>query len=173
MDAEKARKVQSFRNFLQYNGIDYQEKANGHFQIFKNGKLIYQTWATTAKMVDNPSDLSQQQSWTGEASITTTLLSLCEIKEVKDTPPWDTEVVQPSKSNAVRENFKTDVNYLKVHDIRPSVMVAVVKLPTGAYETIVNSNHIESKCEYYLKAYDEEFKLKTNPEVSIVGIMIF
>jgi hypothetical protein len=31
---------------------------------------------------------------------------------------------------------------------------------------------IASKAEYYAKAYDEEFKLRTNPEVRIAGYLM-
>lgn len=50
-------------------------------------------------------------------------------------------------------------------------MVVAVKLPTGATEIIINTENIQSKYEYYLTAYDEEMKLKTNPAIEIVGCM--
>ena len=50
-------------------------------------------------------------------------------------------------------------------------MVVAVKLPTGATEIIINTENIQSKYEYYLSAYDEEMKLKTNSDIQIVGCM--
>lgn len=50
-------------------------------------------------------------------------------------------------------------------------MIAAVKLPTGAVEVITNTALIPTKVNYYNNAYDEEFKLKTNPNVQIIGFM--
>lgn len=52
------------------------------------------------------------------------------------------------------------------------LLIAAVKLPTGAVEVITNTAQIPTKADYYANAYDEEFKLKTNPEVQIIGFMI-
>jgi hypothetical protein len=51
------------------------------------------------------------------------------------------------------------------------MLIAAVQLPTGAVELITNTTLIPTKAEYYKTAYDEEFKLKTNPNVHIVGFM--
>ena len=54
----------------------------------------------------------------------------------------------------------------------PTYLVVAVKLPTGAIELITNTTNIQSKIDYYTNAYDEEFRLKTNKEIQIVGYMI-
>ncbi len=51
------------------------------------------------------------------------------------------------------------------------MLIAAVKLPTGAVEVITNTALIPTKIDYYYTAYDEEFKLKANPNVQIVGFM--
>ena len=51
------------------------------------------------------------------------------------------------------------------------MMIAAVRLPTGAVEVITNTALIPTKIEYYNTAYDEEFKLKANSNVQIVGFM--
>jgi len=53
------------------------------------------------------------------------------------------------------------------------VVVTAVSLPNGAIETITNYQGVESKIEYLRDAYDEEFKLKSNPDVEIVGFMVY
>lgn len=53
------------------------------------------------------------------------------------------------------------------------VLVTAVKLPTGAIEVITNHQGIESKIEYIANAYDDDFKLKSNPNVEIVGFFIY
>jgi hypothetical protein len=54
----------------------------------------------------------------------------------------------------------------------PKVLVVAVQLPTGAIEIITNTSNIDSKLEYYTTMYDDEFRLRTNPKVRIVGAMI-
>lgn len=51
------------------------------------------------------------------------------------------------------------------------MLIAAVKLPTGAVEVITNTALIPTKIEYYNTAYNEEFKLKANSNVQIVGFM--
>ncbi len=51
------------------------------------------------------------------------------------------------------------------------MLIAAVQLPTGAVEVITNTALIPTKIEYYTTSYDEEFRLKTNPNVRIVGFM--
>ena len=46
-----------------------------------------------------------------------------------------------------------------------------VKLPTGAVELITNTAMLHTKIDYYKNAYNEEFKLKGNTNVQIVGFM--
>lgn len=53
------------------------------------------------------------------------------------------------------------------------VVVTAVKLPNGSIETITNYQGIETKLVYLRDAYDDMFCLKANPEVEIVGFMIY
>lgn len=52
------------------------------------------------------------------------------------------------------------------------VLVVAVRLPNGAIETITNYQEVKCKIDYYVNAYDEEFRLKANPDVRIVGYML-
>lgn len=54
----------------------------------------------------------------------------------------------------------------------PKVLVVAVQLPTGAIEIITNTSNIDSKLEYYTTMYDDEFRLRANSKVRIVGAMI-
>lgn len=54
----------------------------------------------------------------------------------------------------------------------PRALVVAVELPTGAIEIITNTSNIDAKLEYYTTMYDDEFRLRTNPKVRIVGAMI-
>ena len=54
----------------------------------------------------------------------------------------------------------------------PRVLVVAVELPTGSLEIITNTSNIDSKLEYYTTMYDDEFRLRANPKVRIVGAMI-
>lgn len=50
-------------------------------------------------------------------------------------------------------------------------MVVAVELPTKAVELIINTDQIESKVEYYARAYNDDMKLKTNPDVQILDVL--
>jgi hypothetical protein len=71
--------------------------------------------------------------------------------------------------NTLRERFVSELN----NGVDGAQLIVVaVQLPTGAVETITNTQYIPEKLGYYLKAYDEQFRLKANPDVKIVGYMI-
>lgn len=71
--------------------------------------------------------------------------------------------------NKVRERFVNELN----HGVDGARLITVaVQLPTGAIETITNTEYIPEKLGYYLNAYDDKFQLKANPSVKIVGYMI-
>lgn len=55
---------------------------------------------------------------------------------------------------------------------KPSYIVTAVKLPTGAIELAVNDKEIYGKICYILDAYDEDMRLKTNPEIIMQNVMV-
>lgn len=55
---------------------------------------------------------------------------------------------------------------------KPTYMVTAVKLATGAIELAVNNSNIEEKIDYILEAYDDDMRLKTNPDISMTNLMI-
>ena len=54
----------------------------------------------------------------------------------------------------------------------PTYLVTAVKLPTGAIELAVNNANILEKINYILDAYDENMRLKTNPAIEMVQLMV-
>jgi hypothetical protein len=73
--------------------------------------------------------------------------------------------------NPLRRQFLnvTDPN----NDARKiTYLIVAVKLPTGAIELITNTEQLQSKIEYYRNAYDDNFCLKTNTAIKIVGYML-
>lgn len=54
----------------------------------------------------------------------------------------------------------------------PQIISVAVKLPSGAIEVITNTQETASKVDYYTNTYDDEFKLKHNKAIQIVGYMI-
>lgn len=54
----------------------------------------------------------------------------------------------------------------------PSYLVTAVKLPTGAIELAINNTGIAEKIDYILEAYDENMRLKANPEVEMIQLMV-
>lgn len=54
----------------------------------------------------------------------------------------------------------------------PTYLITAVKLPTGAIELAVNHTDISQKIDYILSSYDDDMRLKSNPEVSMCNLMI-
>lgn len=54
----------------------------------------------------------------------------------------------------------------------PSYLITAVKLPTGSIELAINDKNIIEKLDYILEAYDEDMKLKSNPEISMCNLML-
>ena len=52
------------------------------------------------------------------------------------------------------------------------VLVVAVRQPSGAVETITNTTHIPEKIAYYREVYDSDFRLKSNPEVHVIGFLL-
>jgi hypothetical protein len=71
MSPEKEQTIKDFREWLIALDFNFKEKANGHFQIFdfNTGKLAFQVWATTEKMVDNPQLTANQHHWVALSTI--------------------------------------------------------------------------------------------------------
>lgn len=72
------------------------------------------------------------------------------------------------KVNELRKRFIREVKAATA----PEVLVTVVQLPTGALEVITNHDKLASKIDYLLNAYDDNFVLKANPAVMIVGFVL-
>lgn len=71
------------------------------------------------------------------------------------------------------EQASIDAGEVPVREpFKPTYIVTAVKLPTGAIELAVNTSEIKSKIEYILEAYDEDMKLKTNPDINMENVLI-
>lgn len=66
------------------------------------------------------------------------------------------------------EKLKKKIDYCK----EPKLIVTVVKLPTGALETLVNNSELKAKLEYIMNAYDENLCLKTCPDIKLMDCII-
>jgi len=53
-----------------------------------------------------------------------------------------------------------------------NALVVAIQLPTGAVEIITNTVQINTKIEYYDKAYDNDLCLKANPAIKIIDWMM-
>ena len=73
--------------------------------------------------------------------------------------------------NKLRQRFLDEVSDPNRQEAFRMMAVAV-KLPKGAIETIVNYEDLPTKVQYYITAYDDEFLLKTNTSIEIVGFML-
>jgi hypothetical protein len=63
------------------------------------------------------------------------------------------------------------LNEVSANDELKIISVAV-KLPSGAIEVITNTQDLETKARYYAETYDENFCLKHNSAIQIVGFMV-
>lgn len=62
---------------------------------------------------------------------------------------------------------------LKCEEVKvPKIISVAVKLPNGAVEVITNTEDTVTKAFYYTEMYDENFCLKHNSLVQIVGFMV-
>jgi hypothetical protein len=52
------------------------------------------------------------------------------------------------------------------------LLVTVMKLPYGSYETIVNTDKLEDKVEYIMRNYDNDLRLKLNDQIMIMDYII-
>ena len=55
---------------------------------------------------------------------------------------------------------------------KPTYLITAVKLPTGAIELAINNTDIPAKIDYILDAYDEDMRLKRNPEIVMQQLMV-
>jgi len=69
---------------------------------------------------------------------------------------------------SLKEKFVEEMHNVNI----PKLITVAVKLPSGAIETITNTEDTVTKALYYTDNYDEEFRLKHNNDVQIVGYMI-
>lgn len=68
----------------------------------------------------------------------------------------------------MKEEFIKEVS--KKDDLK--IISMAVKLPSGAIEVITNTQDLENKARYYAKTYDDDFRLKHNKDIQIVGYMV-
>lgn len=75
-------------------------------------------------------------------------------------------------NNKVRKSIRQHLANIKEFDLKPSHIVTAVQLPTGAVEIAINTEKIPEKLQYMLEAYDENMRLRTNPNVRMLDIMV-
>lgn len=75
-------------------------------------------------------------------------------------------------ARALRRDFELKAKPIVQEETWNRIIVTAVKLDTGHVEIITNYNNVKDKVRYYLDNYDEEFRLKRNPDIQIVNYMI-
>lgn len=157
----KQEKIGRFRDWLDMNDIDYQECANGHFQLYKGNQIVFQAWATTEKLAVPDGEMIH-----GMHNMLPVILEDCAKPPIK-------RAIRPDINDIsdCRQRFMTAFRNNK-GNMYDCILVVAVHLPTGATEIITNHYEVESKMEYYIEKYDDQFKLKANPKVQITGFML-
>jgi hypothetical protein len=82
------------------------------------------------------------------------------------------ELPTTSPISPLRMKFLVETEGLDCQTMKRTYLVVAVKLPTGAIELITNTDQLQTKVDYYRNAYDDNFCLKTNPVIQIVGFML-
>ncbi|MEK5165991.1 hypothetical protein NYE69_27095 [Paenibacillus sp. FSL R5-0527] len=77
-----------------------------------------------------------------------------------------------AERNPVRRIFRLQVEKMAEAEKEPQLLVVAVKLPSGAFEVITNTQDLKNKIDYYLNAYDDDFRLKVNQNIQIVEFML-
>ena len=73
---------------------------------------------------------------------------------------------------AIREYLSEIKNMVSEDKAQISKIVTAVKLPTGAIEIAVNDQCLEQKLEYILKAYDDQMRLVSNKEITMIEAIV-
>lgn len=74
----------------------------------------------------------------------------------------------------LKKQFSREVSFHEQYNCYSDIdyLIVVVQRPDGAKELIVNSENIEEKIKYYNDFYDENFALRNNSQIKIVGYLI-
>lgn len=89
-------------------------------------------------------------------------------EDTLDAPPRQREAQDRRLSS--KQAFLAKVQSIVSHSMR--LIVLAVQLPNGAIEVITNTSGFADKVDYLVSAYDDDFRLKANPQVQIVGWMV-
>lgn len=101
-------------------------------------------------------------------------VSLYDIFEQEKSPMLNNEnpTGLPKGLSLLRMKFLAETEGFESQATKRTYLIVAVKLPTGAIELITNADQLQTKIEYYKNAYDDNFCLKTNPAIQIVGFML-
>ena len=92
-------------------------------------------------------------------------------------PCYQTLYKEFAMENEIRYYLRMMLECMKKEEgfedtFEPQYIVTAVKLPTGAIEIAVNNIAIKEKIEYILYAYDDDMRLKSNPEIVMQNVMV-
>lgn len=75
--------------------------------------------------------------------------------------------------NLLRKGFVQAAKIAEEQELPYDVLVVAVQLPNGNIETIENRGvGIKPKIAYYMRNYDDNFCLRHNPNIKIIGYML-
>jgi hypothetical protein len=74
-------------------------------------------------------------------------------------------------NNSLKNQFLNDYKQVLEEQGKVSFLVIGVTLPTGEVEVITNAHNIESKVEFYKRAYTDDLVHAMNDKVRIVNWM--
>jgi hypothetical protein len=172
MHSEKIAYIDPFQRWLIDNDILFHMDTDEHVTVYTpdNFEHYMDIWITTEKaLYAGNLDIEGQY-----------VLGLDNIKKAvlaKYRPaPKEPELSSEEDADDTPESI------LRAHLIRVRtaldcgeefrVLIAVIQLPTGAVEVITNTTNIADKVNYYMNSYGEDMRLKTCPDIKIIGLLI-
>ena len=151
-DQKKLDAIVAFRHWLCEHDVNYKELGFGHFHIFNdNNQLLAQTWPTTELL-----------RWQDESKGSVTGISNIH-RHIEEAV-----ILNRTPTDNVRSAFEIYKGPIQT----ARLMIIVMELDTGALETQINTSNLINKYHYVLEAYDNQMRLKKNPEIRIVDFII-
>lgn len=172
MHSEKIAYIGQFQRWLIDNDILFHMDTNGHVIVYTPDPIerYMDIWIAEEKALYTGNLDIEGQYVLGLGNIKKAVLAkyrpapkepeIPSKEDVDDTP----EGILRARLNQVRTALDSGEEF--------RALIAVIQLPTGAVEVITNTTNISDKVDYYLNSYGEDMRLKTCPDVKIIGLLI-
>ena len=77
------------------------------------------------------------------------------------------------ETSYIRHHFTNNIEQFDIQGKLIKLIVLVIKLKSGAIETIISTQDLNDKINDILKEYDEQFRLKSCKDTKIVDFIVY